>query len=162
MPTVSWLPPVERLVLGQSREIDRIDFQFRRRAALCPVIFGRPILFNLSLTSSGACQSCWHTLSREASRRQRVFDEQRASRALWCFSMFENANDPEILHWVDLHEGHERRLYLWLESAAYVVILVESTAGDTQVYNFVTGFVVTDKGYERTLKKSRARRVGDT
>lgn len=113
-------------------------------------------------TRSGACESCWHAISREQKGGRREFDDGRAARALWCFAIIAHATAPEVTHWVDLHGGHERRLYLWLRTENYVVILAESMSGVERVYRFVTSFPMTQKGYERTLRGSFARRVSET
>ncbi len=125
-----------------------------------PRVDGRPIWWQRRMCD-GYEETFWHLITRDdAAAANRLFDPRRAERLSWCGAILRNCTAPEIKRWRYRESDGKVRLYLWLETEDYVVVLQhrDLRSGAGRVYFLVTAYHVDGEGRRRHLQKKYERR----
>jgi len=66
----------------------------------------------------------WHIITEGKVESERTPCMRRCERIWWPKPVIENSQDPSLKVWSELKNG-EKRIHLWFESEAYLVVLIE-------------------------------------
>jgi hypothetical protein len=120
----------------------------------------RPIWWNRTLLPGSPYEEgFWHLIEKEQPKLgQRVFDPRRAEKLPWCGPSITNADDPIITLFFYREGNSKLRVYIWLESYDYVVILEKQKMRLGDVFFLVTAYHVSGEGTRRNLQRKYERR----
>lgn len=94
----------------------------------------------------------WH-ITTKGTQPNRLPDFRRAERLPWCKPSIQNSDDQIIKKW-DYIEGQKgTRVYIWLETLDYVIILQPVTRETDMIYYLVTAFHVDGERSRNGLKR---------
>lgn len=65
----------------------------------------------------------WHMITREYTKDNRFVDPLRAERLVWVRPLLEHSDDPSVKTFKVLHNGKKERIYVWIESCDFLVVL---------------------------------------
>ncbi len=119
---------------------------------------GRKIIWDARL-SKGKDEGFWHiTTVIDAANNERIPDIRRTEKIAWLRPVIENATNPLISIWKQVHpkgKSNEIRVYIWLESLEYLVVLAERK----DHYFLVTAFATDGERTKKKLRKEREEHI---
>ncbi len=113
-------------------------------------IRGKLLVFDTRKINSTMEEGFWHVVTI-GTGEDRLLDPDRARRVCWIAPILDGTA-PGLSKWAYQEGNGVTKLYFWLESEHYVVILAEKT----RVVSLVTAFYVNKTWLEKDLVKRRA------
>lgn len=166
-PRPDWLEPIVKLsdFNGDPNEyIEHLFSIFKRDFILnTPTFRNQKVLFDKK-DDAGKPQAFVHiTTEEEKATKQRKLCLRRCERIAWIKAIIEHCDDQSVLLWEAEHFGKRRttkRIYLFLESENFLVILEEMKWGHymiTAIYVDIPNQKRKHlKSYQNFLKKSKS------
>ncbi len=90
----------------------------------------------------------WHIVSEGDVEAERIPNLRRCERIRWPRPIIEHFNNEEIKIWEN-DKNRSKRVYLWLDSMDYLVVLVKRHT----YYLLLTAFPIEHEHYRRKLQK---------
>ncbi len=156
-----WLPPLLNLPPSDRQACTEANKHFQSCAALGCSLNGLPVYWDTWPAHTGFCHAFVHLASQEVppGSGNRQLNRLRMERIPWWFAIVQNVGDPAIEAWISLEKG-QRRVYLWLRSESYVVVLGERERQRVlSSYHLITAYYVDGRSGERKLRQSQDNRI---
>lgn len=87
-----------------------------------PVFRGKRLGLKRHPVIEGKEATFWHFISEGSVESERLPDMRRCERIRWPLPIINTGTAPELKVWAE-PKGANRRIYLWLESEGYLVVL---------------------------------------
>jgi hypothetical protein len=120
---LDWSPNIVQRVQNVRSHEDAIYAQFKADFIdRTPVFRGSPLSLKRHPLLAGKEATFWHLTSEGKVENEPPPDFRRCERIAWVAAIITNADDPAVKVWENERSG-ERRVLLWLEPHAYLVVL---------------------------------------
>lgn len=116
---------------------------------------GKPLIWDTRILEGKYPEGFWHVVTRDDYyTKERLPDFRRAKRLSWCKPTILNSDDPEVKLW-EIREEGKNKVYIWLESLDYVVILQRKE----KIYFLITAYHVDGDRTRKQLLSRYSRRA---
>lgn len=154
--TAAWLPnEMNSHEYGDFDQYFEAVYQCFRRDFIHSRVFYKGSLVSVlpNRIEDGKHFTFWHIVGRKDLKGERKICLRRCARVPWIKPIIQNYHQPEVTKWYD---PIENKFKFWLQEERHLVVLKETTRGNTLITSFPT-----DGGYKKSLADEFRRAKSD-